>query len=165
MHAVLRDRASRATTVVTVVLLSAAVFSVAFAFAGGVQHVTLLGVTAARSTWLGALAVLTVCGTVADLATDRRAAVRRYGEAVRLLADLKAAQRLPDPTETVAEREVRLTARYQEVMAELPPVPEHQFNKLKARHLRKVEVSKLLSASPGMTVRQARANLRRRLRT
>lgn len=165
MHAALRDRAALATTVITVVLLSAAVFSIAFAFAGDIKHVTLLGVTAARSTWLGVLAVLTLCGTVADLVTDRRDAARRHDGAVRLLAGLKADYRFSDPAETAADRQTHLTDRYQAVMAQLPPVPERQFNKLKAKHLRKVEISKILSANPGMTERQARANLRRRHQT
>lgn len=164
MHAALRDRASATTTVVTVVLLSSAVFSIAFAFAGDLKHVSFLGVTAARSTWLGTLAVLTLCGTVTDLVTDRRAGARRHDNAVRLLADLKAEYRRVDPAETPADRESRLTGRYQSVMAQLPPVPERQFNRLKARHLRKVEVSKILSNNPGMSERQALANLKARLR-
>ncbi len=163
MHSALRDRASSSTTAITVVLLCASVFSIAFAFAGDLQHVTLLGMTAARSTWLGILAVLTFCGTVADLVTDRRGVARKHDSAVRLLADLKNAYRSTNPGEPPLDRQVRLTAHYQAVMAELPPIPERRFNQLKAKHLRKVEISRILSANPGMTERQARADLRRRI--
>lgn len=163
MHAALRDRAAAVTTVTTVVLLSASVFGVAFAFAGDLAHVDLLGVTAARSTWLGVLSVLTFVGTLAELVTDRRGTARRHDAAVRLLADLKADYRNVDPAEAPAARGARLTGRYQAVTAQLPPVPERLFNKLKARHLLKVEVSRTLGANPGMSERQARAQVRRGL--
>lgn len=164
MHSALRDRASSSTTTITVVLLSASVFSIGFAFAGDLAHVTLLGMTAARSTWLGILAVFTFCGTVADLVTDRRGIARKHDRAVRLLADLKSEYRLVDPGEPPTDRQARLGARYQAVMAELPPIPERRFNKLKSEHLRKVEISKILSANPGVSQRQARAKLRQRFR-
>ncbi len=48
-------------------------------------------------------------------------------------------------------------------MDAIPPVPEARFNDLKARHLRKVEISKLLSKHPGMTARQAKKELKKEL--
>ncbi len=164
MHSALRDRASSSTTTITVVLLCASVFSIGFAFAGDLAHVTLLGMTAARSTWLGILAVLTFCGILADLVADRRSVARKHDGAVRLLADLKSAYRVVDPGEPPLDRRARLGARYQAVMAELPPIPERRFNQLKAKHLQKVEISRILSANPGMFKRQARANLQQRFR-
>jgi len=106
---------------------------------------------AGQHQWKSTLAVLTFCGTVADLVADRRGVARRHDSAVRLLADLKSAYRLTTPGESPLDRQARLTARYQAVMAELPPIPEHRFNPLKAKHLRKIEISKILSANPGMS--------------
>ena len=165
MHAALRDRATHATTSITVVLLSASIFSVAFAFAGNDPEVELLGITASRATWLGVLAILTVCGSTADLVSDRRGAARVHDGAVRLLADLKSAYRSLDPAEAPAAREIRLTSRYQDVMAQLPPIPERRFNQLKARHLRKIEISRILSENPGLALWQARRRLNQRLRS
>jgi hypothetical protein len=164
MHSLLRDRAARTTTWITVTLLGASVFSIAFAFAGDIHDVEILGVSAARSTWLGVLAILTFVGTLIDLVTDHRAVARSHESAVRLLADLKADYRQTDPSETPPARAARLTSRYQSVMAQIPPIPEKAFNKLKSAHLRKVEISKILSANPGMKARAAEAALDRRLK-
>jgi hypothetical protein len=90
--------------------------------------------------------------------------MRRHEDAVRQLAVLKTEYRTPpEPGAEVAERD-RLSQRYQAVMDAIPNVPERKFVHLKALHLRKVELSRILSAHPGMTARQARRELRRRLK-
>lgn len=166
MHATLRDRAARVATVITVTLLCASAIGTALAFAGNDTAVRLLGVQATKSTWLGVLSVGVFCGTLAELVTDRRGVARRHDAAVRLLADLKSEYRqaAPDEDGNCTAAQTRLTERYDHVMVAIPPIPEARFNDLKARHLRKVETSRLLSAHPGLTARQARRRLKQRLR-
>lgn len=163
MHAALRDHADRTTTAITVTLLCASAAGTAFAFAGDDQTVRLLGLQASRSTWLGVLTLVVFFGTLVELVVDRRGAARRHDAAVRLLSDLKSAYReAPDDGDWDAAQ-ARLTERYDQVMDRIPPVPESRFNRLKAQHLRKVEISKLLSERPGLTVKQAHRQLKQRL--
>ncbi|MGM0356374.1 hypothetical protein [Streptomyces sp. ECR3] len=101
--------------------------------------------------------------TLIDMVVDWRGNAQRHGDAVRQLAALKAEYRTPPaPGDEVAEKD-RLSQRYQAVMDALPPIPEGYFLSLKASHLRKVEISKILSQNPGMTPRQASRELNRRL--
>lgn len=165
MHSTLRDRAARTSMIITVTLLCASVVSTAFAFAGTDSEVTLFGLEASRSTWLGVLSVALFCGTLAELVMDRRGAARSHEGAVRLLFDLKSDYRQVDATGHWPTAQARLADRYDQVMEHIPPIPESAFNKLKARHLTKIEVSKLLSEHPGISVKQAQRLLQQRLNT
>lgn len=163
MQAALRDWDRAYGTALVCVVLIASVVGLAFAFAGD-KPVTLLGVTATRATWLGWLAVGTFALTLIELVLDPRGAARRRGEAVKALADLKSEYRAaPDGASGGEQR--RLATRYGEVMSSVPEVPNVLFNRLKASHLRKVEISKILSASPGLSYGGARRELRRRRRS
>lgn len=163
MHSKLRDRAARTSTIITVTLLCATVVSTAFAFAGGDSDITLFGLEASRSTWLGVLSVALFCGTLAELITDRRGVARNHEAAVRLLFDLKSDYRQVEAAGDWSAAQARLAQRYDHVMEQVPPIPESIFNKLKAEHLKKVEVSKLLSEYPGISVEQAELRLQQRL--
>lgn len=160
MHSLLRDTARRQGTTLLSVILVASVVAVAFAFAGGGQRVEILGVKAARATWLGWLAVMTFSLTLIDLVLDRRGTAGRHDDAVRQLSMLKSEYRTRPSRETAVEVRDRLSDRYQTVMDTLPPIPERRFLPLKAKHLKKVEVSRYLSAHPGMSVRKARGSIR-----
>lgn len=148
MHSMLRDRYQRQATLFTCTLLVLSVVAVAFAFAAGGEQVSLVGWEAERSTWLGWFAVVVFSLAVIELVLDRRGAAGRHDDAVRQLASLKLAYRTMSGSEDVA-RTKALAHRYEAVMGSLPPIPERMFNRLKARHLAKLEVSKYLSANPG----------------
>lgn len=156
MHSLMRDRARLEGLLLVCVVLVASVVATAFAFAGGSDTVSIFGLKGQRSTWLGWFAVATFSLTLVDLVLDRRGAAGRYGDAVRQLSTLKADYRtMPLPAVAVEECR-RLTELYQVAMEALPPLPERQFNRLKAKHLEKVEISRYLSNHPGLTARQAR---------
>lgn len=164
MQAALRDWDRAVGTGLVCLVLIGSVVALAFAFAGGDEPVTLLGVRARRATWLGWLAVGTFAVTLLELVLDPRGAARRRADAVKALAALKGEYR--SVTEPVGATEAaRLTERYGEVMAAVPEVPNVMFNKLKAAHLRKVEVSRILSERPGLSSGQARRALRRHAKT
>jgi hypothetical protein len=164
-HSLLRDRYLRRATVMTCGLLAASVLATAFAFASGEPRVTILGVSAQRATWLGWFAVVTFTVTLIDLVLDWRGSKRKHEAAVRQLAVLKTEYRTPPEPGTEVEQRDRLSERYQTVMDAIPNLPERDFLRLKASHLRKVEVSRILSAHAGMTVRQARRELASRLKS
>jgi len=160
MQAALRDRYNRLGLGLLLVILGASALGLAFAFAPGDPEVTVLGIEAERSTWLGWLALCTFVVTLADLVLDPRGKARERDSAVRALAALKAEYRsadLADPDDAA-----RLAARYAAVTDAVPPIPERRFVALKAVHLRKVELSKIVSARPGIRTARARWILWRR---
>jgi hypothetical protein len=160
MHAALRDRYTRLGLGLLLVVLGASALGLAFAFAPGDPKVTVLSVEAERSIWLGWLALCTFVVTLADLVLDLRGKARERDSAVRALAALKAEYRsadLADPDDAA-----RLAARYAAVTDAVPPIPERRFLALKAAHHRKVELSKIVSARPGIRTVRARWILWRR---
>ncbi|HEX5198739.1 hypothetical protein ACFQS1_01125 [Paractinoplanes rhizophilus] len=96
-----------------------------------------------------------------DPTAGRRGKARRHQDAVRQLAALKAEYRRPLAPGAEAAGRTRLTERYS-VMDTVAELPERKFLARKAAHLRKSELSRLLSAHPGMTVRQARRARKKR---
>jgi hypothetical protein len=165
MQASLRGAYSAVAVTLAVVVLVLSAVVLAFAFAGDEAPVTILGVTARRATWLGWLAVGIFSLTLVDLLTDPRGASRRRAESVKAYAALK-----DDIRSAIAETDpgrdavARLSERYAQISALAPPVPNVLFNHLKARHLRKVAISRILSDRPGTTVRAARKAVRDGLR-
>ncbi|OJV78936.1 MAG: hypothetical protein BGO37_00845 [Cellulomonas sp. 73-92] len=155
MQAALRDRDSRIATLLTSCVAIVSIVGIAFAFATNDDVVTIAGLDAQRATWLGWLAVVAGALSTIDLIIDRRGAARRRGEAVALLSALKAEYRAA--AQGLGEPEAaRLEGRYIDIVTRIPEIPERLFNRLKAKHLLKVEVSKELSAHPGISSLRAR---------
>jgi hypothetical protein len=162
MQARLRDRDQAMATLLVCTVLIASLVGVAFAFAGSGPVLTLLEVTAARSTWLGWLAVGTAALTFVELVVDRRGAAQRRADAVRVLGALKAEYRVPPARGQEVAEAARLSERYAQAMEAVPAIPDRAFNRLKAAHLRKVEVSRLLSEHPGISHWRARRAITKR---
>lgn len=163
MQASLRDWYRAAGTGLVVVVLILSVIILAFAFAGGNESVELLGRTALRTTWLGSLAVLTFSLTLVELVLDPRGASRRRAEAVRALVALKNEYRDSASSDVDPAVHEGLSESYRELNGRLPEIPNVLFNPLKSAHLRKVEISRILSENPGMGAFRARRQLRKRL--
>lgn len=165
MQSALRDWDRAFGTALVCVVLIASLIGVAFAFAGGGdQTASILGVDAHRLTWLGWLAVLTFALTLIQLVLDPRGAGRRRAQAVEALATLMGEYRTSVADGQAQETAERLSQRYEAVMGSVPEVPNLLFNRLKAAHLRKVEISKILSGQPGLRLRKARRALNKRLK-
>jgi hypothetical protein len=165
MQATLRDWDRVLGTTLTGVVLIASLIGVAFAFAGdGSQRISLISLNAERVTWLGWLAVITFALTLLTLILDPQGAARRRGQAVRSLGALKREYRIHIAQGHARETAERLARRYDAVMASVPEVPNYMFNRLKAGHLRKIQISAILSDHPGMRNRHARRLLRKQLR-
>jgi hypothetical protein len=164
MQSALRDWDRGLGTALVCTVLIASLIGVAFAFAAGGQTVSILGIHAQRTTWLGWLAVFTFAITLIQLVLDPRGAGRRRAHAVQALAALKGEYRTAVPIGQAREAAERLSQRYAAVMDSIPEIPSLLFNRLKAAHLRKVEISKILSDQPGLRFRKARRILKKRLR-
>lgn len=85
---------------------------------------------------------------------DLRGKAHERDAAVRALAALKGEYRGADLDDAAVG--ARLGARYVAVADAVPPIPERRFVRLKAAHLRKVELSKILSSRPGIGPVRAR---------
>ncbi len=164
MQASLRDLDRILGTLLVCIILLTSLLGVAFAFTGGDEIVTLVGIEAHRTTWLGWLAVTSFATALVELVVDLRGSARRRGEAAKALTRLKGDYRselAAGPTEASF---VELSQKYYDAMDSMPEVPNWFFNRLKASHLRKIEISKMLSEHPGITYRRARKLLRERVR-
>lgn len=150
MHAALRDRYQRWSLVLSVGLLAGAICLNAFVFAGDAVF-TAIGVdaTAARA-FIGAISVVLLIISLVELKTDWAGSCREHGNAVKTLSDLKASYRMAHsrPNDPGASALADLSAEYGCVMDGLPPIPERLHNRLKARHLFKLEESRWISAHP-----------------
>lgn len=156
MHSVLGNRYRKRHKYFTIILIVISVILATLAFGMSTTQYTLLGIQAQRTSWLGvltlAIALLTVVGQIVDFQGKGQAHV----DAARRLASLKSNYRNSAMAGLRVEVQEQLTRVYDVVMSGLPPIPDNQFNQLKAAHLKKVAISKYLSAHPGASVRQAR---------
>jgi hypothetical protein len=165
MHASLANRYQACRTASLLLVMGLSVLGAGFAFAASGVTITLLGFDAARETWVGALALIVLGLSIADLVTDWAGRSRTHQAAVRDLAALKVAYREVRPSGGASVPPAGLTLRYNALMDTLPLIPERAFNSLKARHLRKVEISKVLSQHPGLSAWAAGRQVRERART
>ena len=151
MHALLRDRYSRLALSVDVILLMCSVLFCATRFARD-DLFEQLGVTAqvARLV-LGLVSVLAFFASLVALRVDWKGRAARHTDAVRKLTAAMALfgqHRYEDGTWPETCR-LDLHRAYWDAMNSGVPIPDRQFLGLKARHLRKLEVSKLMDSVPG----------------
>lgn len=155
MHAMLRDRYTRWNKAIMITLLIASVLAATLSFSSAASLVV-AGLEIASFVVLGAYSIgvvlIALIGQVFDL--SGRAAV--HSDAVRQLSGLRAEYRRPLPSGGEAEHFEVLSRLYGVVMDSRPSISSRQFNRLKAKHLEKLEVSKYLSAHPGTSYRAAR---------
>jgi hypothetical protein len=150
-HAALRDGYSAKAKAAEIVLLVCATIFCATTFAGEGVYAD-LGVSAQTGRLvLGVASVLAFGASLAILVIDWRGSAARHGDAAQkwtaALEEFRR-RRLGDGSWPEEER-LALNAAYWEADTNSVSIPEKSFNRLKARHLRKVEVSKLLSKYPG----------------
>jgi hypothetical protein len=108
---------------------------------------------------LGIASVAAFFATVADLRLDWKGRAEKHREAASRLSKLLAefdALRRPDGT-WPSGKEQKLQGLYWDVMTNIAPIPDGKFNSLKAAHLRKVEISRLLDQHPGCPIVALRA--------
>jgi len=154
MHAALRDRYGRRATSFDVCLVVLSIVLSAFVFADDkVARAIGLGVESTK-VGIGIASMLLLAASVAGLLVDWKGAKERHSRAVLILSRLKLETRAVRKTvgrEGANSSEVperwRENAR---ALDSLPEIPERDFVRLKAKHLRKVELSKLIDAHAGL---------------
>ena len=148
MHSHLRDRYSRRGLWLDVAIL-----------AGSVVLCTVTFLDPALLRWAGvskesfrlvagAVSALLFILSLVMLRVDWKEAAGRHARAVALLGELKErgrAARGNDPDDSAVFDFIRA---YDAVMKTVPPVPDHEFPKLKAYHLRKRALSEALDDAP-----------------
>ncbi len=150
MHSYLRDRLSTRARLLSLSILLLSFGAAALAFTGH-SRVTVLGVTTDRLTWVGWVAIAAFALALVELLVDWRGRAWGHGEAVRRLAELKARYRTATEDEpNFPKNAADLTTEYVKVTESLPPISERIFNRLKAKHLRKVCLSRAIDSADGL---------------
>jgi len=151
MHSVLADRYAAQALFVDIVLLSCSVVFCATVIASdeffrrqGLDPQTVRDVRAAAS-------VFSFMAAVVSLRVDWKGASARHRESARKLssavAQFRSARQSDGTWLAIASSE--LDRAYHDACGACVPIQEKHFLKLKAHHLRKVEISKMLDRSPG----------------
>jgi hypothetical protein len=161
MHTALRDRYANLALAVDVLLLACSVVFCATAFASdevlshfgpAPEHIRFL---------LRAFSVLAFMLSVLSLRVDWKGKSVRHREASEKLSRALSVFRKNQEADGSWSPEAlsELDSVYSEAMHNSVPVPEASFVRLKARHLRKVQLSKMLDSNPGCPVLVLRLSL------
>jgi hypothetical protein len=152
-HSRLRDRYRRRALTLTLVTmaLSIAATSVAFLAGGGALGAGFL--TLPWPVWVGMVSAAIFFLSVAELVVDWRQRSWGHREAALRLSELKgrfrAATVQGDRVDTAG---VDLQSMFESVLASPPQIPENKFVAMKAKHHRKVALSKLIDTHKGAPV-------------
>lgn len=151
-HSLLRERYERRATGLTLLVMALSILATGVAFITSPAELTIGPVTARVQVWVGVLTCVIFLASIVELLVEWRRRAWAHGEAARSLADLKAQYRHARRDASLVHSDVDLLAAYDDAMDALKalrvPIPESQFNRLKARHLRKVALSARISARP-----------------
>jgi hypothetical protein len=151
-HATLRDRFRRRAVTLTLVTMAMSVAAATLAL-GDDRQLHILGLELETKGWLAILAGVIFFLAIVELVVDWRGRSWAHGDAARRLGELKAEFRRADVDgDRVETHGVDLAAAYEQVTGAIVEIPNGSFNRLKARHRRKVAVSKLLDDRPGAPV-------------
>lgn len=147
-HCGLRDHYERLSLVHDVLVI---VFSITVVATTFIDPLIVIGMglsqEAVRVT-LGLVSIVVFATTVIELRVRWKERGGAHRLAARALGELKLSGRGIDPVRSpdIAESWLREARR---LIKDLPEIPERQFLRLKARHRRKVEVSKMIGRRPG----------------
>lgn len=151
-HATLGERYGRWARGLTLLIMGLSIVATGVAFVSSESDVTIGPFTGRVQVLVGLLTCVIFFLSIVDLLVEWRRRAWGHDEAVRRLADLKAQYRRAHTEHDVTRSELDLVAEYDNTMDALDalrvPIPDAKFNRLKARHWRKVELSKRISARP-----------------
>ena len=151
MYSVLRDRYSASATWLTLGIMGSSVILCACTFLPE-DALLVIGISSFETKIvLGVFSGLILFLSIAELKVDWKEQSRTYGEAAKEVAGLKAKYRDVRNSGKHPSPEVthELASQYDSIMASLPGIPDLQFAKLKAYHLKKIKLSQMLDSKPG----------------
>jgi hypothetical protein len=152
-HATLRDRYSRCSTTLTLLIMALSVVGLVLGAAAENEAVSVRGRSVPLHEALIGLAAILLFIAVVELIVDWHRRQWEHGHAAKRLAELNALYRravLTDGEWNVADAD--LAGEYDRVMSSLIPIPDGKAAALKALHARKVEVFKRVDKQPGRPV-------------
>ncbi len=161
MHAELRDKFRRRSLLLNLSLLLTSVLLCAFVFADKSIFLYFGLETKIVNILLGTVSVLCFAFSLVEYRVDWQGKSAVHADSVRKLASLKA-----DYNENFSiygaeneEENKLLSKKYNDVMGGIVEIPEACFANLKAKHLRKILLSKRISECPASPVILLRTQL------
>ena len=155
MHSILRDRFKFYTLLIDILLLISAIILNALVFVDFKYLKPVFGSELSSQLAIGIFSVLVFITSMLIFIVNWKRKSENHSQAVKflfaLLNECRKIQSIEDESE---KKSVALIFhnKYLEVSNTIVPVPEKKFNYLKAKHLRKIELSKLISKNPGCPV-------------
>lgn len=151
-HSTLRDRNRLVGQLLILAIIVLSILGLLGAFVEGERRLDFV-VTARYQIWLGVLSALIFFLAMVDLVVDWRGRARLHADAAGRLGELKLKLRGAQLGDDWATSDsVDLATEFAGTMAAIVEIPDRKFNGLKAKHLRKVEISRRLSNRPGARI-------------
>lgn len=151
-HAILRDRYRRRERTLTLLVVGLSIVATAFAFLTGDITIAIWHWRLSLATGVGILTAAIFFLALAQLVLNWQRLAWAHEDASRRLGGLKAKLRtvkVAGITSLSDTEAVDLRTVYDETMADVVEIPDDEFLPLKAKHHRKVAVSRLIDKHPG----------------
>jgi hypothetical protein len=148
-HSSLSEKYRRRSTGLILAIMALSILAATLALQDP-ENVDILGIDLESKAWLALLSGLIFFLSIVELVLDWRGRAWSHADAARRLGKLKGEFRRAKVTvETVETDGLDLDLEYDQTTAAIVEIPNSVFNRLKAKHRRKIEISKLLDKSPG----------------
>lgn len=155
MHSILRDRFKRYSLIVDISLLVSAILLNALIFIDFKYLKPIFNDEISSKIAIGFFSILVFITSIVILTVDWKQKSENHSQAVKilftLLSECRQIQSIEDESEKKSIASV-FHNKYLESSNAIVPIPDKNFNKFKAIHLQKVELSKLISKNPGHPV-------------
>ena len=155
MHSILRDRFKRYSLIVEVLLMTSAILLNALVFIDFKYLKPIFNDELSSKISIGILSIIVFIMSIVILIVGWKQKSENHSQAVKrfftLLSECRQIQSIEDESEKKSIASV-FHNKYNELSNSIVPIPDKKFNKLKALHLRKLELSKLISKNPGYPV-------------
>jgi len=154
MHAALRDKFKRRALLLNLSLLLASVFLCAFVFADKSLFILFGLKPELVNFFIGTTSLLCFAFSLVEYRVDWQGQAALHADAVKKLSSLKADYRgvFSKYSGNNEEENQMLSKKYKSVMDSIVEIPEASFANLKAKHLRKILLSKRISECPATPV-------------
>jgi hypothetical protein len=165
-HAALRDRYTRRSRGLTLIVMVLSIIGLLLALANGDQQVSVLSIDGKLQVFLAWLAALTFFVSLVDLVVDWRRRALSHQDGARRLGELSVlyGRAVEENGEWVVEG-IDLTTEYQRTMGAIDPIPDKKAAAMKALDNRKRAVFTLIDERPGIPAWQAKLIVLRRSMT
>lgn len=154
MYSILRDRYERRALYLTLGILGSSVILCACTFLPE-DALEAVGITALSvKIIIGAFSSLVLFLSIIELRVDWKKRAQGYADAAEALARWRSNYRntIAQFNPLTADKATALLVSYAETLENRPRIPDSEFHRLKALHLRKVEISRMIDAAPGCPV-------------